>query len=85
MIGGMKKRKRPRDINQLAHKLVDLTTQDGRNISRPTKEQISALMAELGRKGGKKGGKRRLETMTSEERSAIATKAAQTRWSRKEK
>jgi hypothetical protein len=62
-----------------------MTTRDEINIPRPTKEQISALMAELGRKGGKKGGKRRLETMTAEERSAIATKAAQTRWSRKEK
>jgi len=37
-------------------------------------------MAELGRKGGKKGGKRRLETMTSRERIEIARKAAQARW-----
>jgi hypothetical protein len=40
-------------------------------------------MAELGRKGGKKGGKRRLETMTAKERSQVAKKAAQARWSAK--
>lgn len=33
-----------------------------------TSEEISLLMAELGRKGGKIGGKRRLVTMTKEER-----------------
>jgi hypothetical protein len=37
-------------------------------------------MAELGRKGGKIGGKRRLKTMTSKERKAVARKAAETRW-----
>lgn len=46
----------------------------------PTKEQVSLLMAKLGRKGGKIGGKRRLQTMTSEERSEIARLAAQARW-----
>jgi hypothetical protein len=29
---------------------------------------------------GRKGGKRRLETMTAEERSALAQKAARARW-----
>jgi hypothetical protein len=33
-------------------------------------------MREMGRKGGKKGGKRSLETMTAEERSARAKKAS---------
>ena len=37
---------------------------------------ISAVMAAMGRKGGKIGGKRSLETMTPEERSARAKKAA---------
>ena len=37
-------------------------------------------MAELGRRGGKKGGKRRLETLTKERRSEIALKAARARW-----
>jgi hypothetical protein len=44
------------------------------------KQTISAVMREMGRKGGKKGGpiggKRSLETMTPEERTARAKKAA---------
>jgi hypothetical protein len=46
--------------------------------------QLSAHMAKLGAKGGRIGGKRRLETMTYEQRSAIALKAVRARW-RKEK
>jgi hypothetical protein len=37
---------------------------------------LSEIMSELGRKGGKIGGKRSLETMTPEERSARAKKAS---------
>jgi len=37
-------------------------------------------MSEMGRKGGKIGGKRRLETLTAEERSDLASKAARDRW-----
>jgi hypothetical protein len=44
--------------------------------------QLSAYMAELGAKGGKIGGKRRLETMTYEQRSAIALKAVRARWTK---
>ena len=41
---------------------------------------LSAYMSALGRKGGTIGGKRRLVTMTQEERSAAGLKAAKTRW-----
>lgn len=54
-------------------------------IRPPTKAQISLFMAELGRKGGRKGGKRRLETMTPEERSTVAREAALTRWKKPRK
>jgi hypothetical protein len=40
------------------------------------KQTISAVMREMGRKGGKIGGKRSLDTMTPEERTARAKKAA---------
>lgn len=60
--------------------LVTLATLKQSDILPATKAQISLLMAELGRKGGKKGGKRRLETMTATERSQIARKAALARW-----
>jgi hypothetical protein len=44
--------------------------------------QLSAYMAKLGAKGGRIGGKRRMETMTYEQRSAIALKAVRARWTK---
>jgi len=41
-----------------------------------SKKLVSQVMRELGSKGGKIGGKRSLETMTPEERSARAKKAS---------
>jgi hypothetical protein len=46
---------------------------------------ISQVMAEMGRKGGRIGGKRRLETMTDKERRDSAVQAARARWSKKKK
>jgi hypothetical protein len=37
-------------------------------------------MAEIGRKGGKIGGKRRLSTLTAKKRKQIASDAAKARW-----
>ena len=37
-------------------------------------------MAAIGRKGGQIGGKRRLKTMTKEQRRSVAAKAARARW-----
>jgi hypothetical protein len=81
----IKQEKRPTDVNQLAHFLGDASTQADSDTLPPTKEQVSMLMAEMGRKGGRIGGKRRLETMTAKERSAVASKAAKRRWSRRDK
>lgn len=39
----------------------------------------------LGQRGGKKGGKTRTESMTPEERKELAKKAAEARWSTKNK
>jgi len=44
--------------------------------------QYKAHMAKLGAKGGRKGGKRRLQTLTQEQRSEIALKAARARWAK---
>src|SRR5437867_3604023 len=43
---------------------------------------LSQVMAEIGRKGGKIGGKRRLKTMTPERRKEVAQLAADKRWSK---
>jgi hypothetical protein len=46
---------------------------------------VSRVMSEMGRKGGKIGGKRRLETMTDEQRKEIASRAAKARWAKRKK
>jgi len=66
------------DVNESAFQMVRRSTgQD----AQPAKSEISRVMAAMGRKGGRIGGKRRLETMTKAERSEIARKAAEKRWS----
>jgi hypothetical protein len=75
--------KRPTDINQLAHQLVKESTQEpNEQPSKLSQADISRIMAEMGRRGGKIGGKRRLKTMTPQERKRIAIKAAKARWSK---
>jgi hypothetical protein len=80
-----KQLKRPRDISQWAHQIVEESTSVAESVSSLTAAQLSAYMAEIGSKGGKIGGKRRLSTMTAKERTAVAKKAALTRWRRKDK
>lgn len=46
---------------------------------------LSKVMAEMGRRGGLVGGKRRLVTMTAEERRQIASGAAKARWAKAKK
>ena len=46
---------------------------------------ISQVMSAMGKKGGAKGGKRRLETLSDERRSEIASQAAKTRWANAKK
>jgi len=71
-----------KDANESAFQMVRRSTgQD----SLPAKSEISRVMAAMGRKGGKIGGKRRMQTMTAEQRSEIATKAAQKRWAKHKK
>ena len=47
-----------------------------------TKSVVSQLMAQMGRKGGKIGGKRRAANMTEEQRSEAASAAARARWAK---
>lgn len=71
-------RKRPRDVNELAAQLVDEATGDEPPAD-PDAGKDPAAVA-LGRKGGLKGGKARAASMTPEQRSEAARKAAQARW-----
>jgi hypothetical protein len=75
--------KRPTDVNQVAHLLVERSTGEAEVIpepSQPTQADISRVMSELGKRGGKIGGKRRADSMTPERRREIALKAARSRW-----
>jgi hypothetical protein len=76
-------RKRPRDPNQLAKLIVDIATGETKDPD-PDEGKDPAAVA-LGRKGGLKGGKARAASMTPEERSNAARRAAQARWSGGEK
>lgn len=71
------------DINLLAHQAVRMTTESVENGAPPSQHEIRRVMAELGRRGGKIGGKKRAESMTPARRRAIALKAARTRWDAK--
>jgi hypothetical protein len=72
------KGKRPRDTNQLAKFIVDVTTGQV-PIPDPDAGKNRAAV-EFGRRGGKKGGKARAKKLSPEERKAIAQKAASARW-----
>ncbi len=74
----MKRPKRPRDTNQLAKSIVDLSTGDADEVD-PNEGKDPAAVA-LGRKGGLKGGKARAASLSPEKRSEIAKKAAKARW-----
>ena len=74
MLDRSSKPKRPRDLNKLAHKIVQVATE-----GEPDDGKDPAAVA-LGRKGGLKGGKARAAKLTKKERSEIAKKAAKARW-----
>ena len=69
--------KRPRDPNQLAKLIVDISTGEVPNDS-PKGPDTAAIQAR--RKGGLKGGTARAKALSSSKRKAIAKKAATARW-----
>jgi hypothetical protein len=71
------KPKRPRDINAMAASIVAEAVGDVQPTEKPPKNQAAV---ELGRLGGKKGGKARAEKLTAEQRREIARVAALARW-----
>jgi len=66
--------KRPRDPNQLAKLIVDLSTGQASEPSSESPKQRA------GRAGGIKGGKARADKLSKEQRVEIARKAAEARW-----
>jgi hypothetical protein len=70
-------KKNPRDINQLAAKIVALSTGQ---IVEPEESPEKQYAREFARKGGLVGGKARAAKLSKEERSNAAKKAAEARW-----
>jgi hypothetical protein len=69
------------DPNQIAAAVVAASTSEEPQEQAPIdRDTLSRVMAEMGRKGGKIGGKRRLQTMSAKRRKEIARKAARSRW-----
>ena len=73
-IQDMARPNRPRDTNQLAKAIVDLATGE---VEPEPNHSLTELRAS---KAGKKGGPARAAALTPEERSRIASIAAQARW-----
>jgi len=75
-------RKRPSDVNELGKLVVDLATGEAAEPN-PDEGKDPAAVA-LGRRGGLKGGKARAASMTAEQRSEAARKAAAARWHKRD-
>jgi hypothetical protein len=70
------------DLNQTAFRVVQLSTGQAAPVP-PTAPAKNPAAVALGRLGGLKGGKARAQSLSKEQRSKIAKKAAQTRWKSK--
>ena len=77
MLKHLSKKKRPVDTNKLAFSIVQEST--GVNEPYPISHKNTAAV-ELGKLGGKKGGKARAANMTKKQRSEAARRAANARW-----
>jgi hypothetical protein len=74
---------KPSEINSLAAAIAGEATGEVPKTPPPPKKNRAAVA--LGRKGGKKGGPARAKALTAEQRSEIAKKAAEARWSQEKK
>jgi hypothetical protein len=86
ILVGMSKTRppRPRDMNQLAKRIVDLSVGEDTE-EQPIEREKNPHAVALGRLGGQRGGKARAERMTPAQRSEIARTAARSRWNKRPK
>lgn len=71
---------RPRDPNQLAHRVFLESIGEAPKTDPPAIKPKNPAAVELGRLGGLKGGVARAAKLTPKKRSQIAAKAAKARW-----
>jgi hypothetical protein len=74
-----KRSSKPRDLNSMAAAIVAQSV-DPEDQGDDPYEGKNPAAVELGRLGGKKGGKARAASMTPEQRSEAARRAADARW-----
>jgi hypothetical protein len=67
----------PRDVNELAKYVVDVTTGKADKIEPPKKNPAAVALAAL---GASRGGKARARILTKKRKKEIAKKAAKARW-----
>lgn len=79
----IKPKKLPSDVNQRARQIAKLLTGETIEQPEPARSEVSSYLAEIGRKGGLKGGKVRSENLSARRRKQIAKQAALARWEKK--
>ena len=67
----------PRDVNELARYVLDVTTGKADKIEPPQKNPHAQALSAL---GASKGGKARAANLSAKRRKTIAKKAAKARW-----
>lgn len=73
----MPEKRPPKDPNELAKYILDVSTGDAEKIEPPKKNPHAQALSKL---GASKGGKARKLQLSAKRRSQIAKKAAETRW-----
>lgn len=70
----------PRDVNELARYVLDVTIGEEEKIEPRQKNPAAVALAKL---GASKGGKARAKSLSAKKRKEIASKAAVARWANK--
>jgi hypothetical protein len=74
---------RPRDMNQLAKRIVDISVGEAEDEPIREEPEKNPHAVALGRLGGLRGGKARAERLAPEKRREIARIAAASRWKKR--
>ena len=69
----------PKDANQLAKYIVDVTSGEAEKIEPPKKNPHALALSKL---GASKGGQARAEKLSKKRRTAIAKQGAKARWTK---
>jgi hypothetical protein len=70
----------PKETNQLAKYILEVTTGEAEKIEAPVKNPHAQALSKL---GASKGGKARAQSLSAKKRREIAEKAASSRWTKK--